>query len=924
VTKSTTDNSNNVEADRKTREVNLIKSLTASLPLVFFSQDYHNNEPDSMYRYCDVFEFLQKIGGYGLVMLISFDESKEDNYDCFHFRGDAALKEFLFNRENKRNFEQFMNISRLRLNEEKNRSYVSLGNASYGEYVSFAAYGIEEIITNQEPEQIIEEYYRNIDPSIKDIVVYEHPFTKIGRRNLGLLYLVFIDTNDFRNEKSERERHLFGSSILYRALSEINSNIWMKKRLEDVPFRERVQELKRTGTCESYIRAVKKLAAMQRFDNFGKMISTLAEIQYFGKSQEWEHFVPKEESENEQNEEFWNFSEKLEKYINKKIEDYYLATFEFTSEDKNLFDTKTLPKTTDEDRKKINDRKEMIHLMWKASYFHSEVVMLSDIYHGNKDSYGHENETVSKRIRYLMSETMQLLDIIPKVVWKARGELSTHNEVGEIKLEGPVLVLFLLTKYAEWKQSELIAKDTLLGGCQNSANCEKLLYLEHLLHIIQYVLRIRDDKDPEVLRSVIWLISEFGHTALGINRHLDIEKNLFLLAQQQMALFGLKDYYRDHLYHVIQVCLTGWLLLETKFVTNFSVHQLHYNFPALTGIDSSSPASDNNKPEWLKNILAKWFVTSLLHDIGYILSIGDGWINLLGSFRTESLDSVQKDMKKTFKDSVNTRLQGRSQSFLSTESDCEDHGVIGALHISELIYSIKNNEPNEYNEYVCAFRAVAFHSESKGDLVFKDDPLAVLLVICDEIQEWGRPSVDRNYLSLSVATHFHQKSEYWIDFVESLCINIRAYYDEDKKQLDLSLKDNSPMCCTISYNENIHKKHSIFQAWLARSKSLQRLKLEGSPLMNFSFKIGSKIRENNRVHQFRKNETHMERLRRFIRETHYWKLFGWLQCVEYQKEKKQETVEINIDKLHETKPIEGEMEEFWKEFLAWKDSGYTF
>ena len=150
-------------------------------------------------------------------------------------------------------------------------------------------------------------------------------------------------------------------------------------------------------------------------------------------------------------------------------------------------------------------------------------------------------------------------------------------------------------------------------------------------------------------------------------------------------------------------------------------------------------------PDWLKTVLAKWFVASLLHDVGYVLSIGEGWTKMLGSFRTKSLNDVQNDMKVSLNSIVSKRLQGRSRRFLSAEPDYGEHGIISALHISELIHSIN---PKEYEEYICAYRAMAFHSKSEKDLVFDDDPLAVLLVICDEIQEWGRPKVDRNNLSL--------------------------------------------------------------------------------------------------------------------------------------------------------------------------------
>jgi|GEM_PF-3038691 len=959
-------------------EVIYTRSLMGSLPLVYLRHDKKGHNP--VPRHCDVLDFVQRIGGYGLNMIVSIDETKiTEKYHCLQFRGNVEIQQSLFDPKIKGpEFDQFMDISRDRLRAAKSVDSVSRRHGRYGEHSLFAAFDPNEEIEWKDTTQTIKSFFKNLDRRISDIIVYELPFTRIERRNCGVPYLVFVDTGNVRNEENEQKRHLFGASTLYRALAEINSSFWMKTRLEDMPLRERVLAFKEAETCDSYIRAVKKLVAMQLFDDFGKMVSTLAEIQYFYFGNEKQQNTPHDmliwEKLNP-NEDFMNFNNRFDVYINYKIKDHYLAEFKFTSESnhlfdsdgKNLFNTRTLHQTKFEELKaivtesvkivddlkkevekcstfeelkkkidknqtltdelktaianpmtEVEQREEMIRLMWRTSYFHSEVLVLSDYYHGVTDSGGIKTDTVDERIDYLMSETMKLLDIVPEVVWKASNELSTEKN-GELGLDSPVLVLFLLTKYVEWKKSKANANNTLLGGDPKTANCEKLMLLKHLLHVIQYVLRVRDERDAGALRSVIWLISEFGHTALGINRHIDIENNLFLLAQQQAALFGLKDHYRDHLNHVIQVCLTGWLLLETKF----GPQQLHESFHPLKvkGIDPNSPTADKNDPEWLNNILAKWFVASLLHDVGYITSVGDGWMKMLGSFDTKSLISLQKEMQESLKYSINRHLHKDSRDFLPQNPDYADHGVVSALHISERILEV---DSKKYDEYFSSLHAVAFHNKSEEDIVFDVDPLTVLLVLCDEIQEWGRPSVDRNSLSLNLAINSQHENECWHDSIESLSVNIKTDYTHGK--LSLSLMKNDPLCCTIKYKNTIHQNNSIFQVWLARSESLQRLNLDTSLLMGFSFKLESKIREIHTVHNFRKNETQMERLKRFIREKHYWKLFRWLQCVGYDHDKdhNQEIVTLKIDDLHKSHPVEGGMDEFWKEFSAWKDNGQSF
>jgi len=283
-------------------------------------------------------------------------------------------------------------------------------------------------------------------------------------------------------------------------------------------------------------------------------------------------------------------------------------------------------------------------------------------------------------------------------------------------------------------------------------------------------------------------------------------------------------------------------------------------------------------------------------------------------------------MKESLKNSISRHLHSRPQKFLPQKPDYEDHGVVSALYISERIREIDPEKPEKYEEYISAFHAIAFHNKSKEDIKYEDDPLTVLLVLCDEIQEWGRPSIDRNSLSLNLAINSQHENECWHDSIESLSVNIKTDYTNGKLSLSLINKDpfqNDSLCCTIQYKDTIHRNNSIFKVWVARSESLQRLNLDMS-LKGFSFKIKSKIGKNPAVHNLRQNETQMERLKRFIREKHYWKLFRWLQCAEYHKDGDYEVVTLDIDKLHKKKTVEGGMDEFWKEFSAWKDNGQSF
>jgi hypothetical protein len=72
-----------------------------------------------------------------------------------------------------------------------------------------------------------------------------------------------------------------------------------------------------------------------------------------------------------------------------------------------------------------------------------------------------------------------------------------------------------------------------------------------------------------------------------------------------------------------------------------------------------------------------------------------------------------------------------------------DHGVLGALTLLKSIGTpeeIRENK-DEYLGYILAARAIALHNfkDKLKDFTFDENPLAFLLVLVDEMQEWGRP-----------------------------------------------------------------------------------------------------------------------------------------------------------------------------------------
>ena len=230
-------------------------------------------------------------------------------------------------------------------------------------------------------------------------------------------------------------------------------------------------------------------------------------------------------------------------------------------------------------------------------------------------------------------------------------------------------------------------------------------------------------------------------------------------------------FYRDHTEHQLRVAVLGDFLLEQDFGAGTLVKHI----ADLSEIDESSIKSN------------LWWTMGLLHDIGYPLQKMTKAVNysLLNQIlkcypmldlevvpfeitlsmkekkQKEYLSILEKGLSKEAKllirkgagiefDSVPIP---RTHQFSSSHNGHPefrfdspvqlDHGVIGALALLKGLGSPEEIQENidENSGLIRAAQAIALHN-FKGqltDYTFDNNPLAFLLVMIDELQEWGRP-----------------------------------------------------------------------------------------------------------------------------------------------------------------------------------------
>lgn len=232
---------------------------------------------------------------------------------------------------------------------------------------------------------------------------------------------------------------------------------------------------------------------------------------------------------------------------------------------------------------------------------------------------------------------------------------------------------------------------------------------------------------------------------------------------------SVKKYYRDHTEHALRVAVLGDFLLEQDLGQG-----------SLEGVISELTELDK---KLLKDKF--WWITGLIHDIGYPLgkmttAVNYSLVNqLLKCYPTIDLEFIPfeinlawkgkqeeylkileeglskeactlirkgagfKDQRISAQDAQTFLTQPQGHPEYQYKDPVElDHGVISALSLLKGIgapQEIKNND--EYKGYILAARAIALHNfkAQLKDYVFEKQPLAFFLMLIDELQEWGRP-----------------------------------------------------------------------------------------------------------------------------------------------------------------------------------------
>jgi hypothetical protein len=284
------------------------------------------------------------------------------------------------------------------------------------------------------------------------------------------------------------------------------------------------------------------------------------------------------------------------------------------------------------------------------------------------------------------------------------------------------------------------------NGGHGPAAREKLFLIKTLSSLVASLeQRVQEQLDWSEQRQIVWndpsdvavdpeavvhVLAEIARREFGVPSVIDVEGTLRSFARVEPALHLWREAYRDHLLHAADVCILGWLLLDSvQPRTGESLASF------VAGMLETSE----------KDVYRNWFLAALVHDVGYALDAIRQALKHVAYLKSDYLEQLRNQLDKRMGDVRKRIEQNVLEGLTGPNADGLDHGVVGFLHLGHVLEETIT-DPRKRAMLRPACLAVQKHS-LPFPLAFTSEPIAALLVLCDELQEWERPLVSGRKLA---------------------------------------------------------------------------------------------------------------------------------------------------------------------------------
>lgn len=267
---------------------------------------------------------------------------------------------------------------------------------------------------------------------------------------------------------------------------------------------------------------------------------------------------------------------------------------------------------------------------------------------------------------------------------------------------------------------------------------------------------------PSRTEAQLYVLGEYAYHEIGVHRELNLFERLTRQLTYELSLYSAGGYYRDHLYHVMDVCLLGELLLRSEIADPPAGYKVNTLADLICELSKSHAVvgacpEDSDVILESKSLLENWYVASLCHDLGYVVERAGRLLEPVGRIRGPGLDefwtttekgleSGQESVSKAARDRLSSSWPPCASEEEIAEAGPADHGVVSWLHLQEWLDRTK--QPG--GSLAHALTAVLRHNLHSQKVDIYREPLTLLLMLCDQMQEWGRPRVEPKPLAKGV------------------------------------------------------------------------------------------------------------------------------------------------------------------------------
>jgi hypothetical protein len=311
----------------------------------------------------------------------------------------------------------------------------------------------------------------------------------------------------------------------------------------------------------------------------------------------------------------------------------------------------------------------------------------------------------------------------------------------------------------------------------------------------------------------------------------------------------------EHLQHVLEVYIAGHFVLSVKIQVKDAqnVAALSAELSGQTIAEALTSGGPNKNPERARLLRQAYSLASLFHDVGHLLFPRD-------SIPHDSLDwddpEIAAGLQKVG-DSVNEAGGEVSQKCFEdlglayytkeelarwrdelTGSGEPNHGLLGAWYLHRVGLNVldRSEDVDGFRETQSeilrmAVRAVLFHGASTGQIRSDVDPVATMLVVCNEIFEWdpGRhaapapSSIGRSFHVMAADVPAREPRDAWIA-IPSLVVHAA---DPTKGELEalLMVDPSQKTWPEIHVGLQVPQRLDVpvLRLWLVKAQSLGRL-----------------------------------------------------------------------------------------------------